>query len=103
MRNKVLEHLDAEEDKPTALDVGCGPGLVMDLFSSTFEVQGIDIDPNMVRSAKERGLKVFHGDALDLPFEDGSFDLAYCSFTLLWVGDSGRRSRRCPGSREGSW
>lgn len=87
MRNKVIEHLDAKKGKPTALDVGCGPGLVMDLFSSTFEVQGIDIDPEMVRSAKERGLKVFQGDAHALPFEDGSFDVAYCSFTLLWVED----------------
>ena len=27
------------------------------------------------------------GDASALPFEDGSFDIAYCSFTLLWVKD----------------
>jgi SAM-dependent methyltransferase len=51
------------------------------------EVKGLDIDPAMVHRAREQGLNAFLGDASALPFEDGSFDIAYCSFTLLWVKD----------------
>lgn len=87
MRTEVLMGLSCDGGRPTALDVGCGPGLVMVLFNPSIDVTGIDIDPVMVRSARGRGLDVVHGDALDLPFEDGSFDIVYCSFTLLWVKD----------------
>jgi SAM-dependent methyltransferase len=87
MRSKVLESMPHEQTRPTALDVGCGPGMVMELFSPMLEVKGLDIDPTMVHRAREQGLNAFLGDASALPFEDGSFDIAYCSFTLLWVKD----------------
>jgi len=86
MRTRVLKDLDGLS-RPMALDVGCGPGLVMDLFSSMLTVKGVDIDADMVRRVKEKGKDAVLGDAEDLPFDDNSFDLAYCSFTLLWVKD----------------
>jgi ubiquinone/menaquinone biosynthesis C-methylase UbiE len=73
--------------RPNALDVGCGPGLVMDLISSDFNVVGLDVDRETVMRGRERGLNVLQGDASSLPFEDGSFDLVYCSFTLMWVSE----------------
>lgn len=73
--------------RPTALDVGCGPGFVMDLLSSLFDLKGVDIDPAAVAESRRRGLDVHEADAHSLPFEDDSFDLAYCSFLLLWVDD----------------
>jgi SAM-dependent methyltransferase len=85
MRTKVHENIELETVKPKALDVGCGPGLVMELLSAMFDVQGIDIDPDMVRMVRERGYDAIEGDAASLPFEDGSFDIVYCSYTLLWV------------------
>ncbi len=69
------------------MDVGCGPGLVMDLISPFYDVQGLDADPEMVTIARNRGNVVTEGDATALPFRDGCFDLVYCSFTLLWVDD----------------
>jgi SAM-dependent methyltransferase len=87
MRTKVLECLPGDDGRPTALDVGCGPGLVMELFSPLIDVKGMDIDPEMVRTARGRGMDVVHGDALHLPFDNASFDIVYCSFTLLWVRD----------------
>ena len=87
MRTKVHENIELEAVKPKALDVGCGPGLVMELLSSMFDVQGIDSDPNMVRMVRERGYDAVQGDAVSLPFQDGSFDIVYCSFTLLWVSE----------------
>ncbi len=74
----------------TALDVGCGPGLVMDLFSHFLDVTGLDSDPEMVRQVGERGMKAVLGDAQELPFEDSSFDIVYCSFTVLWLPDQQR-------------
>lgn len=82
MRTRVLER-----EGMTALDVGCGPGLVMELFSPLLEVTGLDIDPKMVQRTREKGLRAVVGDAMHLPFEDRSFDIAYCSFTMLWVED----------------
>jgi SAM-dependent methyltransferase len=87
MRTKVLENIELTDGKPSALDVGCGPGLVMELLSSMFDVQGIDIDPEMARMVRERGYDAVRGDAASLPFEDDSFDIVYCSFTLLWVSE----------------
>ena len=88
--------------RSTALDVGCGPGLVMELFSPLMDIVGVDIDPAMVRRARGRGLRAVVGDALQLPFADRSIDVVYCSFTLMWVGDAekaveemARVARRC--------
>ncbi len=84
LQEKVLPHYRGKA-KPSALDVGCGPGFVMQELSPYLEVQGLDSDPDMVAACKTRSLKATLGRAEDLPFEDGSFDIAYCSFLLLWV------------------
>jgi len=85
MRTRVIERKGM-----TALDVGCGPGLVMELFSPWLEVTGTDIDPHMVKRTSEKGMRAVVGDAMHLPFKDKSFDIVYCSFTLLWVEDPKR-------------
>ena len=70
-----------------ALDVGCGPGFTMELFAPLVQVKGVDSDKDMVSSCQIRGLDVALGTAEELPFDDGAFDLVYCSFLLLWVKD----------------
>jgi SAM-dependent methyltransferase len=87
LQSKVLRGHEALEAKPTALDVGCGPGLVMELFSPYLDVQGIDLDPDAVTASNARGQRARLGRAEELPFEDGSFDIVYCSFLLLWTPD----------------
>jgi SAM-dependent methyltransferase len=59
----------------------------MEMLSPLLDITGTDIDPMMVRKARDRGLNVVQGDAMALPFDDGAFDIVYCSFTLLWVND----------------
>jgi SAM-dependent methyltransferase len=71
--------------RPTALDVGCGPGLVMELLASRLQVKGVDLDQGMARRAREKGLDVAQGNAYQLPFPSASFDIVYCSFLLLWT------------------
>ncbi len=84
LRTRVLEK---ETTRLNALDVGCGPGHIMEVMSSQMDVRGVDIDSAMVSEAKGKGLNVVLGPAEKLPFEDESFDFVYCTFLLLWVKD----------------
>lgn len=73
--------------RPTALDVGCGPGVVAQLLSSRMDVMGLDADWTMVQAARGRAVEGVRGDAHLLPFKDGSFDVVLCSFLILWLDD----------------
>jgi len=84
LRTKVLSGLPR---RPKALDAGCGPGYVMELFGKEMVIEGVDIDPDMVEMCRVKGLNVTKADAAALPFDDGHFDIAYCSFLLLWARD----------------
>ena len=54
------------------LDVACGVGSFISLNPS--RVVGLDISEKNVSVCRERGFNVVQGNALALPFEDGSFD-----------------------------
>lgn len=73
------------------LDVGSGTGTITEEIaeSTSGQVTGIDIDPEMVRFARGRGGRAEYqaGDAHALPFADGLFDLTVCHFVLLWCRD----------------
>jgi len=84
LRTKVLAGLPG---RPKALDAGCGPGYVMEVLGNELEIEGIDNDPDMVEMCRVRGLNVTRADATQLPFGDGHFEIAYCSFLLLWARD----------------
>lgn len=75
------------DQQMTALDVGCGPGIVMDIVQERMKVKGVDIDPETVRQCRSRGLDAATATGERLPFEDSTFDLVYCSFLLLWIKD----------------
>ena len=81
-RTKVLTQGDA---RPTGLDVGSGPGFVMDTLSKVVSVSGLDIDPDMARACSTRGLRAVRGSAYELPFVDSAFDVVYCTFLLMWL------------------
>ena len=72
---------------PTALDVGCGPGFVMEQLKGSLDPLGVDKDPDMVEACRAKGFEAHVAMAEDLPFEDREFDVVYCSFLLLWVKD----------------
>lgn len=47
------------------VDLGCGRGEWLELMQeNAMDVQGIDLDQGMLDVARERGLKVIHGDAI---------------------------------------
>lgn len=86
LRTKIIEP-GSYRSKPSAIDVGCGPGFTMELFSPFADVKGVDIDPEMVKESRLKGFDVTEGTAENLSYEDGTFDIAYCSFLLMWVKD----------------
>ncbi len=77
------------------LDIGCGTGDMLRLMNvqrPDLELTGVDFSPNMLKVAKERcghipGVRLEKGNALDLPFMDGSFSGVSISFALRNTAD----------------
>ena len=73
------------------LDVGSGTGVLTEEVASRTkgQVMGVDLDPAMVAFARERDGRAEYrvGDAHDLPFRDGWFDVTLCHFLLMWCRD----------------
>jgi SAM-dependent methyltransferase len=86
LQTKVLGP-DRNGRRLKALDVGCGPGLVMQELGRVLDVQGLDRDERMVEACRAKGLTAIRGEAEEIPFDDESFDVVYCSFLLLWTND----------------
>jgi ubiquinone/menaquinone biosynthesis C-methylase UbiE len=92
-RGAGLRKLDAKAGE-RVLEIGFGPGhdliTIARSVGETGRVYGIDLSPRMIRIARARindnglGARVnlTRGDAVRLPFETGSFDALFMSFTL---------------------
>lgn len=68
----------------TLLDVACGTGFHASLLSKYYQVEGIDLDPAMLKVAKKKHPKIrFHqGDMVD--FDLGrQFDVIVCLFSSI--------------------
>lgn len=67
-------------DCKSILDVGCGTGNFIQCDPK--RIVGIDYSPDCVRICKSKGFNVQEGDALDLPFEDNTFDGVYSAHVM---------------------
>lgn len=84
--------------RPRILDVGCGGG--HDLASwlragwPAERLAGVDLVPGRVRAARDRcpGVDIREGSGAQLPYPDGSFDVATASTVFSSVMDPGLRS-----------
>ena len=87
---------DASRVGPTdsVVDLACGTGaLTRALRSRTSgRVVGVDVNPAMVTVARRHGGDIDYreGDATNLEFEDGTFDVATCQFGLMFYPDPSR-------------
>jgi len=94
MRHVLLEELRLEPTGLRVLDVGCGGGLLAEEFARLgFTVTGVDPSAASLIAAdshaRQEGLPIEYqvaaGEAL--PFDRGSFDIAYCCDVLEHVRD----------------
>jgi len=93
-KQRILELLDGCGGR--ALDVGCGPGvLVPDLLDRAFEVWGVDAAPNMINEchknfSQEPKAHFSVGDATEIDFPAGSFDVVICAGVIDHIRDHER-------------
>jgi demethylmenaquinone methyltransferase / 2-methoxy-6-polyprenyl-1,4-benzoquinol methylase len=96
-RNDTMKRMNVKPGSK-ALDVCCGTAdwtiALADAVSPSGEVIGLDFSQNMLKigqeKVKELGLnqvKLVHGNAMELPFPDGSFDYVTIGFGLRNVPD----------------
>lgn len=96
-RKDVMKRMNVKKGS-RALDVCCGTGdwsiSLADAVGPDGDVVGLDFSQNMLSVAKEKKielnieqLKLLHGNAMELPFEDNSFDYVTIGFGLRNVPD----------------
>ncbi len=81
-RRKILANFvrniceQVNERRPRILDVGCGTGANLLVFSKYGDAEGVDVSPDALAFCKQRGLlNVKHGALERLPYANDSFDL----------------------------
>ncbi|SDQ54416.1 2-octaprenyl-6-methoxy-1,4-benzoquinone methylase /demethylmenaquinone methyltransferase [Virgibacillus subterraneus] len=96
-RKNVMQRMNVEKGS-IALDVCCGTGdwsiALAEASGSTGEVIGLDFSHNMLSVAEEKNealkynqLHFVQGNAMELPYEDNSFDYVTIGFGLRNVPD----------------
>lgn len=89
----LLDELEFDVVEPLVrgrevLEVGCGTGLILEkLARIARRAEGVDLSPGMLEHARRRGLTVKEGSATELPYPDGSFDVAVSFKVLAHVPD----------------
>jgi ubiquinone/menaquinone biosynthesis C-methylase UbiE len=70
------------------LEVGCGTGAILRELSAP-ALHGLDLEAGSLAECRVHApaASLTQGDAHILPYPDGSFDIVYCHFLLLWVKD----------------
>lgn len=90
--DKLLPILGEIKNKKI-LDVGAGTGrLAVELFNQGAEVTALDVSEEMLKilSYKNKKVKTVVGDAENLPFEDGVFDMVVATFLIVHLKDPAR-------------
>ena len=93
----MAKRVSATFDKPAkVLEVACGTGISTRHLSNALphgsEVVATDLSDAMLAHAEKinsnlPGVSYRQADALDLPFEDGSFDAVVCQFGIMFFPD----------------
>jgi ubiquinone/menaquinone biosynthesis C-methylase UbiE len=86
----VLAELIASLTPARALDIACGTGFLTRHLRG--DVVGLDQSERMLSVAREQvpAAEFVHGDALELPFEDGSFDRVFTSYFYCHLEEDDR-------------
>jgi ubiquinone/menaquinone biosynthesis C-methylase UbiE len=86
-----LERFLSELPPARTLDVACGTGFLTRHLRG--DVVALDASERMLREARRQAphATCLRGDALALPFDDGSFDRAFASYFYCHLEDADRR------------
>jgi 2-polyprenyl-3-methyl-5-hydroxy-6-metoxy-1,4-benzoquinol methylase len=87
VKTKLIETLSKNvAHKGKILDIGCGPGIYMDLLKDNYTVTGIDISEAMLNSASHLlpNNKLYKGNFLSIPFTE-PFDAIYSISVLEYI------------------
>ncbi len=94
--NILLRHVNLQLGE-RVLDIACGTGIVARQVApwvgTTGQVTALDINPAMLAVARSvplpTGLSIQwqQGNAIDLPFTDGAFDVTFCQHGLQFIPD----------------
>ncbi len=89
-RDHIFKNINLPSSS-SILEVGCGTGAVLAEYSnnSSYSTFGLDIERSVLLFCQMEDPKssLTCGDAFALPFPNGSFDLTYCHYLLLWLKD----------------
>ena len=86
----ILPQLNFQNDHPSVLELGCGPGALF-LAERGFHVEGIDLIPAAIEEAKkiaeERGLDIHYAvmDVTQIPHAGVMYDLIVDSYCLQGI------------------
>lgn len=80
----VIRSMLGEKLEGKILDVGCGTGIVHDLYPNA-DIVGIDISDGMLKHHKGKWIKA---PVENVPFKDNYFDLVVCRSTLHHLPDA---------------
>ena len=71
------------------LEIGCGTGIDLRLFSDSFQLFGIDLNEHALKIAKEKlsSVNFQKGDITKLPFEDSTMDFVFTHGLMNYLED----------------
>jgi ubiquinone/menaquinone biosynthesis C-methylase UbiE len=91
LRSYIFEKIDLK-NAGRVLEVGCGTGAILSELPSQPQIHGLDIDLSALIECSVHAPTASRvlGNALSLPYPDGTFDVVYSHFLLLWIKDPRR-------------
>lgn len=70
------------------LDIGTADGLMLSKTKKEFpstECIGLEYSKELIKACKDKNIKIIHGDAQNMPFKDGAFDVAIATALIEHV------------------
>ena len=75
-------------NKGKFLELGSGNGDMLNQFKNLgFDTEGLDLDPKAVKNAKQKNLKIYHGNIFSRKFKGNTYDVIFSSHFIEHVPD----------------
>jgi SAM-dependent methyltransferase len=89
-------HLPAPRGSAHLLEIGSGSGVLLARMKAFgWQVEGIEVDPEAVKAARQRGVEVHLGDLQSKNFPDASFDAIHSAHVLEHLYDPAGLLKEC--------